>query len=178
MSSASNHSKGKDSTRSSQRDNQKGEGPSSVNSEDGSFCSDASDALETGQEGREGEVVSLRRVNKMPSGLSSTCSFASLSGDELGSKISEEGEMNDDDESVARATETPNTESAEGKAEIAAGLSEMPKTQPSDMSAQKASGDEESESTPKHRKAKKSRFKRQKNAPKAGKEDNSKCVIQ
>ena len=67
MSSASNHSKGKEETN-------EDEGPSSTHSEDGSFCSEASSTPR--RENREGEVVAVHRVNKMPSGLSSTCSFA------------------------------------------------------------------------------------------------------
>ena len=152
------------------------EGPSSTHSEDGSFCSETSNTL--AREDREGEVVAVRRVNKMPSGLSSTCSFASMSGDELGSKISEGDEM--DDTSIAEANDGDHLDaSIERTVETPTHSIEPLKSTVSDMSVQNdPTTKDEEESAPQSRKKKKNRFKRQRNAVKGSKEESSKCVIQ
>ena len=176
MSSTSNHSKSKDSNRSSPVGENKDEGPSSTHSEDGSFCSETSNTL--AREDREGEVVAVRRVNKMPSGLSSTCSFASMSGDELGSKISEGDEM--DETSIGEADDGDQlVTSIEKTAETPTHSIEPLKSTVSDMSVQNDStAKDEEESAQQSRKKKKNRFKRQRNAAKGNKEESSKCVIQ
>lgn len=56
-------------------------------------------------------AIRIRRFNRVPSGLSSACSFGSVSGDELGIILSEEDEYNDaddqDNKTPSSAKKTP-----------------------------------------------------------------------